>query len=300
MVEPMKKIIRNILFTLAACLLAASCDTRAAYNTEGVVIDMNIIQLRSGFCEVEFTPSSDAWYYVDVKPVSNMDPRVYKTEFMSLALDEAYMKYIEWRHGQLVQHAPYVADFASHSLRYRNTCDYFYYLEPDTDYWLFAFVVDPKTNEPCGDLFCQTIHTSPKSDIDVTLLYKVSGSWDYGYPLDKKTGSLTTDVPWIGITYDSEDIADEMACMTPDQFFGRCYDQLVEHRNANIFRGIYAHENNGLGDGTSRTVYKEGHTYYICMAVFDGKFSQHVIYKFTWTKDIELTFVPDDSLSDQW
>lgn len=301
MVEFMKKIILHITFALIAVVTASSCDTRAAYSTEGVFIDMKILQMGSGFCEVEFTPSADAWYYVDVKPVSHdIDPQDYKAEFMSLALDGAYMRYIEWRHDQLIQLTPYVADFASHSLRYRKTDYYFYYLEPDTDYWLFAFVVDPKTNEPSGDLFCQTVHTKAKSELDVTMLYKLSGSWDYGYPLDKKTGNLTTDVPWIGITYDSEDIADEMAVMTPDQFFGQCYDNLRVNSNANIFRGIYAHDNDGVGDGTSPTLYEEGHTYYTCMATFDGAFGQHVIYKFTWTKNIDVTFMPSASLSDQW
>lgn len=295
-----KNLLHIIPVLIATAIIVSSCDTHAAYNTEGVVIDMEISQLRSGFCEVEFTPSSDAWYYVDVKPVSyDIDPQDYKAEFMSLALDGAYMRYITWRHGQLMQLTPYVADFASHSLKYRNTCYYFYYLEPDTDYWLFSFVVAPKTNEPRGDLFCQTIHTRTKSDIDVTLLYKVSGSWDYGYPLDGN-GSLTTDIPWTGITYDSADIADEMASMTPDEFFGQCCADLVKNRNANIFRGIYAHNNDGIGDGTTTTLYQEGHTYYTCMAVMDGEFSQRVIYKFTWTKDIELTFMPSDSLSNEW
>lgn len=296
----MKKIILHIAFALIAFVTASSCDTLAPYNTEGVVIDMDIRQLGSGFCEVKFKPSDDAWYYADVTPVlPDINPQEYKTEFMSLALDGAYLRYIGWRHGQLLKLAPYVADFASHSLRYKESDDYFCFLHPDKDYWLFAFVVDPKSNEPRGELFFQTIHTRLESDVDVTLLYKVKGSWDYGYPLDKD-GKLTVSVPWIGMTYDSEDIADQMSSMTPYEFFYYRYEDQEENKKAVINRGVYAHNNDGLGDGTSATLFKEGHTYYTCMAVLDGHFSQHVIYKFTWTKDIDLTFMPADSLSDQW
>lgn len=300
MVEFMKKIIRFIFFAFTACFLACSYETSAPYNTEGVVIDMNIKQLNSGYCEVEFKPSANAWYYAAMKPVSyDIDPQDYKTEFMSLALDGAYMEYITWRHNVLMELTPYVANFASHSLQYQETDLYFNYLEPDRDYWLFAFVVDPKSNEPMGDLFCRIVHTKAASDVDVTFLYKISGSWDYGYPLNN-SGALTTDIPWVCFTYDSRDIAEEMTNMTPDEFFRERYTAIREKKTANIRRGIYAHNNDGQGDGTSTTLFEEGHTYYTCMATFDGNFGNHVIYKFTWTKDFEASFLPANSISEQW
>lgn len=296
----MKKNILNTAVILIATMMGLSCSTRADYNTEGVVIDMKIIQKSAGFCEVKFTPSANAWYYVTMEPVSyQIDPQDYKKEIMSLALDKAYVEYVAWRHGKLREMTPYVADFASHSLIYRESDIYFHYLEPDKDYWLIAFVVDPKSNEPCGELFCETVHTRPRSSIPGRMLYKVKGAWDYGYPLDP-FGNLTTNVPWIAITFDSEDIAEEMSSMTPKQFFGQRYEELRENKNANVLRGIYAHNNDGLGDGSSYTLYEEGHTYYTCLAVFDGDFGNHAIYKFTWHPDIDLSFLPKDSLSDEW
>lgn len=300
MVGFIKKNICLLGLVLILGLLASSCDTRAAYDTESVTIDIHIKQLNSGYCEVEFKPSSSAWYYVAMMPIDYyINPQDNPKEFMALALDDAYIQYIVWRHNRFLKSTPYVADFASHSLQFRETDYYFHYLQPDTDYWLIAFVVDPKSNEPRGELFCQTVHTQAQSDLDVTFQYKVSGNWDYGYPLDQ-FGNLTTDIPWVGFTFDSVDIADEMTRMTPKQFFGQCYDEMVKNKNAHILLGIYAHCNDGQGDGTSTTKYEEGHTYYTCMATFDGHFARHAIYKFTWTKDIEATFMPESSLSDEW
>lgn len=295
----MKKIFTHILSLLTALVFVTSCDTQPVYKTDGIVIDIDMKQTGAGFCEVEFTPSDNAWYLADMRPAAKtIDPMENESEFMTIMLAQAKIKYEQWRTAMAMKYAPYIADFTSHSLKYKKSDDFFYFLEPDTDYWLFAFVVDPAKKKPCGDLFCKLIHTNAKSEIEVTLLYKISSSWDYGYPMNK-LGKLSTDIPWIGMTFDSADIAQEMTSMTPKEFFRQHYDNCTE-KNIVVHRGIYAHNNDNVGDGSSTTLYEEGHTYYTCMAVFDGDFDQHVIYKFTWDKNIEATFMPSDSLSDEW
>ena len=74
-----------------------------------------------------------------------------------------------------------------------------------------------------------------------------------------------------------------------------------------ILYGIYAHENNGVGDGTSTTHFKEGTTYYTAMAALDAPLvfplprNIYNIYRFTWMGDsTNLYFKPMQSMDGEW
>ena len=286
---------RHILCSLAV-IASVACDPEAQYSTKRVNVEMEVLQVRSGFCEVSFTTNKDAYYYIAMDTVrTDFDPVKNSNQFMTLALDYAYKEYINWRYELLYNGAPYIASFANHSLKYGTQDHYFKYLKPGKQYWLYCFAVDPNTNRPVSELNITTVTTKAESDIEMAFEYRIEGEWDYVYPKSIDGKKLMTDVPWVGATADSLTIRGG-GYRVPGEYFDKMFTDLVSNQSANIFYGIYAHKNDGIGDGTTNTQFQEGHTYYTAIAAFDGKRSDKsfVIHKFRWKKDLKLFFSVND------
>lgn len=281
---------------LSAAAMFTACTVDAPYELDNVTIKTEIVQVSAGFAEVRFTPSRNTWYMAElIEVIPDTDPLSAKKQFMMLAIDQKYMEYTIWRHDLLYNIEASVADFASHCLQYGDSDRFFQNLKPDTDYWLFSFVVDPKTNKPVGQLNFQTIHTKAASEIEMSFDYRIKGRWDYVYPRDAK-GEILSTVPWIGDTVDSLHVV-EAGLDSPAEYFAMTFAKRTLEENPVIFYGIYAHHNDGKGDGTSTTEFELGHTYYTGLALFDGMLSCYQIYKFTWTgEDMDVLFTPESSV----
>lgn len=289
----------------ASAVILAGCSTEAKYTTKNVSLSMEVKQVSCGFCEVLFHTDKDAYYYVAVEKVrEGVDPMKIQKQFMTLSLDYAYKEYINWRFEHLYNGESHIAEFSSHSLQYGEQDYFFTELQPDTDYWIYCFVVDPSSNSPSGDLVLQTVRTESTSKIKVNFEYRINGIWDYIYPLDE-SGQLIFYLPWVGETVDEIKLR-EIGAESPGKYFTERFASLAESDKLHIFYGMYAHENNGEGDGTSETVFEEGHTYYTALASFDGPliftgpYKNYNIYKFTWTKDLKKTFTISDDTLGNW
>ena len=294
----------------ALCLLAAAltsgCDTEARYKTKNVSLSMEIVRKSCGFIETKFHTDKDAYYDVAVEKVrEGVDPQKISSQFMQLSLDYAYKEYINWRYELLYNGEKLVAEFSSHSLQYGDLDYFFTGLEADTDYWIYGFVVDPETNSPTGSLVLETVHTDATSKIKIHFNYRVNDTWDYVYPTDKD-GQLTFLIPWLGETADSLTLRDELKAAAPGRYFAQRFSELRESGKGNILYGMYAHNNDGMGDGTSETLFEEGHTYYTAIASFDGplimegEYRNWNIYKFTWKKGLKRSFTTDDDTLGAW
>ena len=133
--------------------LFAGCRTDALYETEDVRLDLKIARTSCGFVEAKFSTDKDAYYYVSIEKVrEGVDPMSIENQFKTLALDYAYKEYINWRFEHLYNGEEHIAEFSSHSLQYGDQDKFFTDLDPDSDYSVLCFVVDPNTNKPCGDL----------------------------------------------------------------------------------------------------------------------------------------------------
>lgn len=291
---------------LAVSLMAAACKTEAKYSTKKVTLSMKVVQKSCGFAEVEFHTSKDAYYYVAAEKVrEGTDPTAISSQFMTLSLDYAYKEYINWRYELLYNGEKHVADFSSHSLQYGDLDYFFTGLEADTDYWIYGFVVDPKTNAPAGDLVLETVRTDATSKIKVHFNYRVSDTWDYVYPTDKD-GQLTFLIPWLGETMDSLTLRNELKAAAPGRYFAQRFTELRESGKGTILYGMYAHNNDGVGDGTSSTLFEDGHTYYTAIASFDGplimegEYRNWNIYKFKWSAGLKRSFTPEDDTLGAW
>ena len=257
---------------------------------------------------MEFSTNREAFYLVSMQPAKEgINPQEIAKTFMLLALDSAYLDYLRWRNEELQNLVPFVADFSSHSLQYGTTNRTFCYLQPDTDYWIFAFGVDPESNKPFGQLFLKTVTTKQKSVLTMDFQYRVRGEWDYVYPKDT-TGEIISDVPWIGMTVDSASLRDEGEYRVPGEFFVQAFQAYYGIKmDQMIFYGVVAHQNNGDYGGTSGTKFEEGHTYYSAFAILDGPISfpppetRYDIYRFTWHGDsTDLFFTHEDCTHGAW
>ena len=301
------KQLRAYVVLLAAVGLCA-CDPNAKAYTKRIEIDINVQNISAGFVQVEFSTNREAFYLVSMQPAKEgINPQEIAKTFMLLALDSAYLDYLRWRNEELQNLVPFVADFSSHSLQYGTTNRTFCYLQPDTDYWIFAFGVDPESNKPFGQLFLKTVTTKQKSVLTMDFQYRVRGEWDYVYPKDT-TGEIISDVPWIGMTVDSASLRDEGEYRVPGEFFVQAFQAYYGIKmDQMIFYGVVAHQNNGDYGGTSGTKFEEGHTYYSAFAILDGPISfpppetRYDIYRFTWHGDsTDLFFTHEDCTHGAW
>lgn len=297
------------IILMGACMV--SCDPQAISYTEDVQITLTVENVSAGYAEIKVTTNKEAFYLLSIQPVrEGINPQDIAKTFMILALDSAYLDYLYWRNDKLQSMTPYIADFASHSLQYGATDRYFNFLTPDTDYWIFAFVVDPKTNKPAGKLFLETIHTQKESNLSIDFQYRVRGYWDYIYPKDS-LGNIVSDIPWIGKTIDSVDLRKLMPNNGPDDIPGVYFiNMFTEICNRNdysqILYGIQAQNNESTHDGSSKR-FEVGHTYYTGMAIIDGPLSKQTdknmfdIYRFKWMGDsTELYFTKEQSTDGGW
>ena len=305
-----RKIVKR-LSALALLLVAiglCSCDPNAKAYTKHIEIDINVQNISAGYVQVEFSTNREAYYLVSMQPVKEgINPHEIAKTFMLLALDSAYLDYLKWRNNELQNLVPFVADFSSHSLQYGNTNRTFCFLQPDTDYWIFAFGVDPESNKPFGQLFLKTITTKQESVLTMDFQYRVRGEWDYVYPKDT-AGEIISDVPWTGMTVDSAELRDEQKYRVPGEFFVEMFQFFYDNKwDSRIYYGVVAHQNNGDYGGSTYTKFEEGHTYYSAFALLDGPLSfpppqtKYDIYRFTWHGDsTELNFTEKDCTGGAW
>ena len=145
------KYVVGIMVLVLACMASCKPDEVVAH-TSNVEIAIEIKRISAGYANVEFTPDKNAFYLSGIHPVREDIDDIQKVakQFMMLALDSAYVDYLYWRNKQLQQLTPFVTDFASYALQYGKTNQYFTMLKPNTDYWVYAFVVDATTNKPTG------------------------------------------------------------------------------------------------------------------------------------------------------
>lgn len=280
---------------------------KAVAQIEDVTIDIQVKQISAGYINVEFAANKKAFYLTGIHQVREDVDDIHKVakQFMLLALDSAYVDYLFWRNQQLQDMVPFVADFASYSLQYGNTDHHFTLLKPSTTYWVYAFVVDPNSNKPVGTLFVKTVTTTATSQVPMLFEYRVEGQWDYVYPKDT-LGEINSYTPWVGETIDSITLR-EQGWETPGDYFLSLFDEVYNGEYDRILYGIYAHENDGEGDGTSRTQFEMGKTYYTGMSALDAPLTYPLnkntydIYRFTWTGDsTKLYFTPADCTGGEW
>ncbi len=278
-------------------LLVLACNPEAKWATKDVTITITPYTVSAGYVECSFTTDKEAYYLVACVPaVPGYDPTrpENQKQFMMLALDSANVEYISWRYDLLKEGEFNIAPLASHCLQYGNIDHFFTHLTPDKDYWIYAFVVNPDTQEPAGRLFLQRVRTAPTSVVDVHFEYRVRGSWDYIYPLNPD-GKINNHFPYFAATVDSAYLAEERDHMSPVDYMEELFTLYAESKYQEFIRyGVQVTLNDGFN---SDEEFQAGHTYYTAIVSFDGFIGHNVIYRFHWTgPDFEAYFKNEDSI----
>ena len=274
----------------------SSCNPEAPWSTQDVMIEMSAQNVSAGFIEYSFTPNKEAYYLISCMPANELvDPFNHSKQFMILALDSATTAYIQWRNGLLREGEFNIAPFASHCLQYGPITHFFTNLEPETNYWVFAFVVNPETLKPVGKLFIETVKTTAESIMDVHFDYRVRGIWDYIYPLDPDN-KINSKLPYLASTVDSLNLAEIWGGITPEDYFNDLFTTIAEIGDEeSIHYGVTVVKNDGSGTSIP---FEVNHTYYTAIVSYDGFMGNNVIYKFTWTgDDYEAYFTDEDNIA---
>lgn len=289
------------LTTIAVCLLFASCNPEAVWETSDVHIEISDRMVSAGFVECAFSTNKDAYYFIDCVPYdSTLDLKTHAKQFMTLALDSAYVMYLAWRHTLLSAGEANVAPFSSHVLQYGNVDHFFTFLDPNTDYLIYAFVVDPIRMEPVGKLFTLPVHTLDKTAIKVKFDYRIKGYWSYIYPVDT-LGNIVQYYPYVTFTFDSLKAVEKGYDVPELYMIEKIMDMIdkKEDMEANVRHGVSVTDNEFLENGD--VYFEEGNKYYTAIVGCDGLKGNIVFYKFTWTgEDYEVYFKDEDSLIYGW
>ena len=272
-----------------------SCNPEAPWSTQDVTIEMSAQNVSAGFIEYSFTPNKEAYYLISCMPANELvDPFNHSKQFMILALDSANTAYIQWRNGLLREGEFNIAPFASHCLQYGPITHFFTNLTPDTDYWVFAFVVNPETLKPVGKLFIETVKTTAESIMDVHFDYRVRGIWDYIYPLDPDN-KINNKLPYLAATVDSLNLAEIWGGITPEDYFNDLFTTISVSPDESIHYGVTVVKNDGSGTSIP---FEVNHTYYTAIVSYDGFMGNNVIYRFHWTgADYEAYFTDEDNIA---
>jgi len=267
----------NILLALSLSLLAAGCSPEMVNDFEKATLSIDIVDYSAGFVRASFEVDRDAFYLVGIREVVDYeDPLGYEKQFMTLALDSAYVKYLDWRYDLLYNGEQFVAPFSSHALNYGDTEVCFKFLKPNTEYMVFCFLVDVDKNKPYGSVSCAFVKTLAESNHPVHFDYRVDGYWDYAYPKDT-FDNIISEIPWIAETIDSLTLV-EKGVRVPGEYFSQRFYELQADPNSRVLFGIYAHENNGKNG----VLFEAGHTYYTAFGGLDGPLKYYSIFRFHW------------------
>lgn len=176
----MRKSTTNAVIFLAVAVLAAfSCSDQAEFikGSTPIRISVGSKEVRATSIKASIIPENDKVYYsCGIVEKSKHSPGQGDLRFMQLSLDSLYRDYIDWRYLLLRENANYVAPFSSHCLHYGNDSHFFLELKQDTDYIIYAFCVNPETNQPVGDLYSLPVRTAKFQPSSMTFKWERRGT----------------------------------------------------------------------------------------------------------------------------
>lgn len=287
------------IITILIGLLCTACSEQAPYNIRDIDIAINVKLVSTGIVQVEFVPSSDAFYFVGIAPLKNNQEVPYEDEkqFMEKVLNRAYRDYIDWRYKMNEEGAPYIASFADHTLSYGKTEKYFVNLWPLSKYFIYTFVVDPLTQQYKGHIYSAVIKTEITSLIDVSFDMTIDRDWDFVYPLDSN-GEIVSNVPYSVSFVDKETILEDFDGDTTDYFHKPAYyflynafadtvsmDSVYITDPKEYCFGVSCRRHNG--NDQENLTFRENVTYYAAICSADGLFQKKAltVYRFVWNGD---------------
>ena len=178
------------LMSLMSLVFTACNNGEAAYITEPTDIVLTVLSdhITAGSAQVLVEPVDDrAYFFVRAIPANEYVPGTMDRDFMMLVMDSVYIDYLKWRYYLLRNGEKYIAPFSSHSLKYGVQTIHVDTLAPDTEYMIYAFCVNPVTQQPMGDLFFNYFKTNSHAHTDLSYQFALEGDALYIMPSNDET-----------------------------------------------------------------------------------------------------------------
>lgn len=160
----------RLLPLLTIMCMFSSCNTEAPTTTEPTRLTFTVSDVMGTQALVSVAPEDiRAYYYYDVVPAEQiLNSGRHDDRIMLLIMDSVKRHYLDWRYNYLLEDETYIADFKSHCLHYGADWVYFVQLQPETDYLVIGFCVNPITEEPLGELQRYAFRTTAVDDSTVS------------------------------------------------------------------------------------------------------------------------------------
>lgn len=258
---------KRLSILLTILLVLVSCNTQQKYITESTDIQLSVQEklVTASKLTVDLKLGNDkAYYFCGILPADQYTVSKNNLRFMQLCLDYLYKDYIEWRFQKLVDNEEYIASFAGHYLLYGNNTKSFTQLEAGRDYLIFAFCVNPETNEPMGEMKYVYASTRERhsSDLTVELICE-----------DKDDGPYVTLIP-------SNDEEDYFWDYVNKEEYHRDYNDFLTFSYDDIEYYIRRDESptaRGFDTYNAKEDFLPGTEFYVIAAGYDGDFTTPLI-----------------------
>ena len=209
-------------------LIGSSCNNgEAVYITEPTVIDLSLGEngYTASTIEVTVAPEDDrAYYYIECQSIDSIEkylPSSTPKDFMMLTMDRVYIEYLQWRYYLLVEGETYIAPFSSHCLKYGVQNVHFTGLEPMSDYVVFAFCVNPISNQPMGELYTYYFTTDSLRHVNLTFQFKLERSVLYIMP--------SNDDDYYIADMNTKDVYESLYSSNPVAYLSSCINYAKEY-----------------------------------------------------------------------
>lgn len=271
----MKKssVIAILAFAIAAGS-AISCSDKAEFISGYTPIKISVENnaIRATQLKVSIEPENDkVYYFCDVVEKSVHTPGQGDLRFMQLTLDSLYRDYIDWRYQLLRENANYVAPFSSHCLSYGKDYRIFLNLKPNTNYYVYAYCVNPETNQPIGGLYTLPIKTTEVKPSTMTFTWERKGTHVAVTPSNDEELYI-----WDVV---EEEMLTEWYDSDPEEYLKEYVEAYIA---MDMLRDDICQSITGFNFDY---MFQEGGTYYFIVAGYDGEFTTPVYSeKFTIDK----------------
>ena len=144
------------LIIFFAAILAGACSYMPEAVRHEVDIEIFLNEVKGNFIFGTITPSNDyVKYFFSVAKAGELDAVLaagMERDFQVSRINEARNEYNEWLKWWPGRTDEYVVSMSQHLLISSKTTQYVTDLEPNTDYYAYAFCVDQSTYEPIGHI----------------------------------------------------------------------------------------------------------------------------------------------------
>ena len=256
----------NICLFVSALFFCACNNGETEYIVEPTPINITVLtdHITAGTAQVRLEPEDDrAYFYAQcMRRDSAYVPGTMDKDFMILIMDSVYIDYLSWRHDLLVKGEKYIAPFSSHELKYGHQTAHYVDLEPQTEYIVFAFCVNPVNNQPMGDLYFATFTTDSLKDVAMTFQFVIDRNTMYIMPSD--------DDNYYVCSYEKKSVFE-------DEYGGSVYrflnSEVAFCKQFNLMEYLLVRNAQRL---SLDTFFEANQRYIFCASGYDGALSTHV------------------------